>query len=617
MHSMKFILLYLLLLIPLSAVAACEGDFIHIAEIQGPDDTSPLLERTVTVKAVVSGVFLQAGELDGFFVQSLQPDDDPNTSEGLFIYTGQWQPAVTVGDVVTVSGRVSEQHGLTQLRAISNITRCGHQQTLPKPQTIELPFDDLNLETLENMRVEIKDAVVTDIYQYLKLGEITVSSERLFSTTSLVQPGPAVEPLVISQQRDQLVVDDGRLQAYARPFAVGRDGQRPVAADNPMRSGYTVSAVGVLNYAFGQYKVQPTEPLRLKPQTNFRTEQPDRPQGDFTVATFNMENWFTDLNDGSDRCGRIIGMGCRGAKSVQEQQRQLSKLVQVIQRLDASVIGLQELQNNPRASLQQLVDALNQAAQKQQWAYVDAGQLGQDVIKVGIIYQPQQVQTVGPFALLNRDTVPEFEDHRNRVVLAQSFQHLASDRLMTVASIHLKSKGCRDAEGTELAQKDGQGCYTPTRTRAADQIVRWMEQDPTGTGAELHFIVGDFNSYQMEDPIRVFEQAGYVNLARELLGVENWTASYRGKVGSLDYIMVNKAALDHVTGVTQWHINSDEIRDFGYRMRPLAAGVQRPDNFYQISPFASSDHDPVMAGFQFLKPTDKKTTQKSRTDGGF
>ena len=595
---MKPIVLCFLFLVNAVYAANCDSDFKPIAEIQGDGAVSPELNQQVTVKGVVSGVFTQAGGLGGFFIQSLQPDNNPKTSEGLFIYTAQWQPALKPGDVLMVSGQVSEMYDLTQLRAVSKIKKCAQNQALPKPKTIELPFDDFNLETVENMRVEVRGAVITDVYQYLKYGEVTVSSERLFSTTTLVEPGLAVKPLTVSQTRDQLVIDDGRLQAYARPFSVGRNGKMSVSAENPIRTGYTVDTIGVLNYVFGQYKLQPTEPIKISPQSNFRVSQPDRPAGDFTVATFNMENWFTDLNDGSDRCGNIVGMGCRGAKNQHEQQRQLQKLVAVINQLDTAVIGLQELQNNQQQSIKSLVDALNQSAQSEKWRYIDAGQLGQDVIKVGLIYQPDQLRPAGNYALLNRDTLADFEDHRNRVVLAQTFKHLRSEQLITVASLHLKSKGCRDAEGDNLAQKDGQGCYNPTRTRAAQQIAHWMNQDPTGMGAEMRLIVGDFNSYQKEDPIKVFEQAGYINLAREYLGVENWTTSYRGKVGSLDYIMVNKTFAQKATGVTQWHINSDEIRDFNYRTSPLAEGIERPQNFYHISPFSSSDHDPVMAGFE-------------------
>lgn len=594
---MKLLLLSLLMLFNNAFAAECEADFMPIPAIQGDGHSSPVVNQNVTVQGVVSGVFTEAGGLQGFFMQASQPDGAPQTSEGLFIYTGQWQPAVQRGDLVMVSGQVSELYDLTQLRAVSRVTVCERALALPAPQQIQLPIDNVDLETLENMRVAVNGAVITDVYQYLKFGEITVSSERMFSATTLVEPGFAVRPLQASQQRDQLIIDDGRLQAYARPFSVGRDGQSPVSANNPMRMGYTVDAVGVLNYVFGRYKLQPTEPLKISPQSNFRAPKPDRPDGDFTVATFNVENWFTDFNDGTDRCGTIIGMGCRGARNVQEQQRQKQKLVSVLNHLDTAVIGLQELQNNSQESITTLVNALNKEAQTDKWAFIDTGQLGQDVIKVALIYQPKQVQPVGPFALLNRDTVAEFEDHRNRIVVAQTFQHLASEQLITVATLHLKSKSCRDADGADLAQNDGQGCYNPTRVRAAKQIVDWINSDPTGMGATMRLIVGDFNSYQKEDPMVVFEKAGFVNVAHEFLGVENWTTSYRGKVGSLDYIMANKAALKKAAGVSQWHINSDEIRDFGYRLSPLDDGVERPDNFYQVSPFSSSDHDPVLAGF--------------------
>ncbi len=595
---MKLGILCLLFFVHALNAADCEGDFSAIAEIQGSGQESPLIDRQVRVKAVVSGVFTQAGGLDGFFIQSMQPDQNPKTSEGLFVYTGRWQPDIHPGDVVMVSGRVSEMHDLTQLRAIQSIKKCEQNKALPKAEKINLPFDDLNLETLENMRVEVNGAIVTDVYQYLKFGEITVSSERLFSTTTLVDPGLAVEPLSRSQSRDQLVIDDGRLKAYAMPFSVGKNGKTPVSADNPIRTGYSVDAVGVLNYVFGRYKLQPTQALKISPQLNFREPKPTRPEGDFTVAAFNVENWFTDYNDGADRCGTIIGMGCRGARNEQEKTRQLQKLVTVINRMDTAVVGLQELQNNPDESLIKLINALNENAQKNKWAFVDAGQLGQDVIKVGLIYQPLKVQPVGDYAVLSRDVLAEFEDHRNRPVLAQTFRHLTSGELVTVASLHLKSKGCRDAEGRDMAQKDGQGCYNPTRARAAKQITDWMAQDPTGMGADMQLIVGDFNSYQKEDPIKVFEEAGYVNLAREFLGVENWTTSYRGKVGSLDYIMANPIAYKNATGVSQWHINSDEIRDFGYRLSPLGGDIKRPAHFYQVNPYSSSDHDPVLAGFQ-------------------
>lgn len=579
----------------------CEGDFTPISTIQGSTDKSPLVGQELAVRAIVTGVFTEAGGLDGFFIQSAQPDNNQATSEGLFIHTGAWQPAIKVGQEIAVTGVVSEQHDLTQLTAIRRIKICQNDKPLPPAVVISLPLESVNLEHYENMRVKLaQPQTITDIYQYIKFGEMMVSSERLFSPTTLVSPGIAAAHLEEMQAQNQLIIDDGRLQAYAQPWQVGADSRSPVSVSNPLRLGYAAEATGILNYVFGRYKLQPTQVLKIHPQTNMRVVQPDRPEGDLLVATFNVENWFTDLDDGQSSCGLSKTMGCRGAKSKQEQQRQLAKLVTVISSLDAAVMGLQELQNNSEASLKTLVLALNEAAGHPKWSYINTGVLGTDVIKVGFIFQPKLVHPQGDFAVLDRNILADYADHRNRVVLTQTFKHVLSEQLVNIATLHLKSKGCRDAIGLDEDQKDGQGCYNATRKLAAEQISTWLNSDPTDQKATMTLVLGDFNSYQMEDPIVAFEQAGFSNLAKVFLGLENWTTSYRGKVGSLDYILANKAVAQIVTGITQWHINADEIRDFGYEMSPLAAGVDKPDNFYQVSPNASSDHDPIIVGLQLV-----------------
>ncbi len=472
--------------------SACEGDFTAISAIQGSGYISPMIDQEVIVKAIVTGIFTATGGLDGFFIQSVQADKNPSTSEGLFIHTGAWQPEISTGELITVKGVVSENF---------DFERCQEVLPLPEAVTIELPLDSVDLEHLENMRVKLSQPqTVTDIYQYIKFGEITVSSERLFSPTNLVSPGMAANHLKEMQAQDQLIIDDGRLQAYAQPWQVGADSSTPVNANNPIRLGYTVEAEGILNYSFGQYKLQPTKPLKFKSQANRRTAEPDRPDGDLLLATFNIENWFTDLDDGMNACGPAKNMGCRGAKSSEEQQRQLAKLVNVIGTMNAEVMGLQELQNNSKESIDSLVSALNDDAGYSKWSYIDTGILGTDAIKVGLIFQPETIQPQGDFAILDSNTLPGFADNHNRVVLAQTFKHLASDKLFSMATVHLKSKICREASGMDENQNDGQSCYNATRKRAAEQISTWLNSDPTGQQAKISLVVGDFNSYQKEDP---------------------------------------------------------------------------------------------------------------------
>ena len=83
-----------------------------ISAVQGTGDISPLLNQTVTVRGVVVGDFQNTdtttAKLDGFFVQHLDPDADPMTSEGIFVYTSKSTTRVAVGDFVQVSGVVAE-----------------------------------------------------------------------------------------------------------------------------------------------------------------------------------------------------------------------------------------------------------------------------------------------------------------------------------------------------------------------------------------------------------------------------------------------------------------------------------------------------------------------------
>src|SRR5439155_8722281 len=75
-----------------------------ISQIQGSGGTSPLVTQTVTTRGIVT-----AKRSNGFFIQSRPGDEDgsPETSEGLFVFTGA-APATNVGDDVSVMGTVQE-----------------------------------------------------------------------------------------------------------------------------------------------------------------------------------------------------------------------------------------------------------------------------------------------------------------------------------------------------------------------------------------------------------------------------------------------------------------------------------------------------------------------------
>ncbi len=94
--------------------------------------------------------------------------------------------------------------------------------------------------------------------------------------------------------------------------------------------------------------------------------------------------------------------------------------------IDADIVGLIEIENNADASLIDLVGGLNAVVGAGTYDYVDTGTIGGDAIKVAFIYKPATVDLVGDFAILDSTVDPTFIDTKNRPVLIQTFDEMAS-----------------------------------------------------------------------------------------------------------------------------------------------------------------------------------------------
>ena len=75
----------------------------HISPLAGPPGTPA---NGATTVADVPGI-VTAKRSNGFYLQDADPDADPATSEGIFVFTSS-APAVSVGDSVLVDGTVTE-----------------------------------------------------------------------------------------------------------------------------------------------------------------------------------------------------------------------------------------------------------------------------------------------------------------------------------------------------------------------------------------------------------------------------------------------------------------------------------------------------------------------------
>ena len=86
--------------------------------------------------------------------------------------------------------------------------------------------------------------------------------------------------------------------------------------------------------------------------------------------------------------------------------------------------------------------------------------------------------------------------------------------------------------------------------------------------------------------------AGYTDLAQSaaFLGSEAYSFVFDGQRGTLDYGLASASILDNITGVAEWHINADEPDLLNYDES------FNDSRFYNVDPFAASDHDPLIIG---------------------
>lgn len=574
---------------------------VKIGEIQGPADEAALLNNTVITGGVVTGMFKGVepyigagfnGNLEGFFMQDMEGDENPMTSDAIFVLTSE---SVSVGDSVMLAGLVMESFGLTVIDEVSllEIKSTGHP--LPMATNLTLPLDSVgSFEKYESMLITISNELtVTENRNLENFGEVRLSANGL-----LVQPTQMVDPndsdpegttasgnsnvsAVMQKQElnlaSNLILDDARTGSNPDPIPF-------TDAYGNLLAGTMVSGLtGILSYGFNNYRIIPLEP----PVFDYAERQnvPEIPEASLKVAAFNVLNYF---NGDGQRGGFPTS---RGASTYEAFLNQTSKIVAALTELDADIIGLMEIENDADdgfSAIKDLTDALNTHIGENVYDFVSTGIISpataiSDEIKVGLLYKTSTVELSGNYAILNNNFDVAFNDNYNRPALAQTFEEIETGEKLTVVVNHLKSKGSGCDDLGDPDDSDGQGNCNITRTITAGTLVSWLETDPTGSNDDDFLIIGDLNAYGQEDPIDTLRARGY----ESVLPVESFTYVFGGQYGSLDYGMANANLREQVSGAAVWNINSIEPDMYEYD------GLMSKFN---ADPYRSSDHDPIIVG---------------------
>jgi hypothetical protein len=410
-----------------------------------------------------------------------------------------------------------------------------------------------------------------------------------------------------------IALDDASTLANANLFPTIFP-QGGLSATHTLRSGDTVSSsplVGVLDDRFGEYRIQPTAAV------TFASANPRPPispilnsvGGRFRAVSANVLNFFT-----------FIGPPGRGAQTQTEFDHQKNKMIEALGGMDGDVYGLSEVQNAVNGNtggapytnqaLQSIVDGLNchKAGLADLCANPPAGPFalidtlplgalnGTDAIRTAIVYRNDKLLPVGSPAMY-------YQNDTNRPSLAQTFQPVsgvkAASQTFTFVVNHFRSKGsaCSNGQDDPL-----QGNCNGLRLNMAQNVNTWLGGNPTGdpAGASRKILMlGDFNAYFGEDPIQFLIGQGYTNLIDKIIGPNAYSYNFGSQAGYLDHVFANSAMNTLVKSVAEWHNNADEPSS----LQALNSANKSADAqiaYYNADPYAASDHDPIVIGFNPL-----------------
>ncbi|HEU4594595.1 MAG TPA: lamin tail domain-containing protein, partial [Pyrinomonadaceae bacterium] len=590
--------------------AACVA-VTAIHTIQGSGDASPLVGQSVTTTGVVTLLRTSSnaggGPAEGFFLQTPEADADPNTSEGIFVFTGgvptYTSPAtpIAVGDELRVTGTVNEfgtGGTLTGLGSVTNIESVDTGNPLPNAVTItaadlppNAPPSQPQLEKYEAMRLSAASLLATtpnDNFFDVETVLPNVPRPQVFREPGIAVSA-AVPPDPTSGTPDPNVP---RWDENPERLKLDTNG-RALSPNNSYTSNVTFTNVaGPLDFASGEYRLIAEAGLDASPDVS-AVAVPAPGANEFLVAVYNIEDFDDDAT----------------------QRRKAALTIRDVMRLPA-IVGAVEIFD--LADLQALAAEVNSVApgSTYQAFLVEADGVSEDGDHdVGYLVDASRVsvasatrERVDDTFINPHDGQPETTHDRPPFVLRATVDPTGPSPLPVIVVVnHLRS-----FNGIEPAT--GEGPRVRARRKAQAESLAGLLQELQADNPGVPVIsVGDYQAFQFnngyDDPLSVLKgnptpddqivvdqspdlvNPDFLNLVDELPPAERYTFNEEATMQALDHILVNQSARARNTRVAVGRVNADfpevPASDF-------ASNAARPER--------NSDHDPVVAYFSLGSP---------------
>ena len=578
-------------------------DETPISAIQGITHRSPLEGKTIEK---VSGV-VTAVDGEGFYLQSLTPDQDERTSEAIYIDLQAFVKVIP-GDLVEIAdGWVREwnpaglgANSLTITTLVAkNVTVLKQNQPLPTPVVIgqggrmipnQVIENDVNGYVGQSKKPIDPQEDGTDFFESLEGMLVQINNARAVSTRN--------------RYNEVTVVADGGLDAGIfsnegvlvlremdpNPERIMLDDAFIMMPEIHVGAVFSEPIVGVVDYDFGNYRVQPLSKPILSQNV---PSEPSEARGvrqdwELAVATYNLEN-FNSLQD------------LEGSRQIAREIVKLLKApdILVLQEIMDDDGSLDSGQVSAERNLASLIDDIVDAS-KGQVVYkplnidparnTDGGIPGGNIRTV-ILYQTERGLRLAAAPTGKADEEAGLRNENGRAMLSLNpgriwpgnsaffnsrkpiiAQFVFNGKDLYIVGNHFNSKG-EDGPlyGDQQPPKRPSERQRIAQAKAVNGFVRdILDINPKA----LIVVLGDLNDFPWSESMQNLEGGLLENLALTLPENQRFTYLHEGNGQTLDQILASEALAPRLVSYEMIHINS----------------LRLPRN-------ASSDHDPVVAIF--------------------
>ncbi|MEW2513120.1 endonuclease/exonuclease/phosphatase family protein [Streptomyces sp. NPDC046870] len=543
------------------------ADSVRVHDIQGTTRISPFAGQKVTDVPGIVTATRTYGSSKGFWLQDPTPDDNPATSEGVFVFTSS-TPKVAVGDAVKVTGTVSEyvpggaSSGNQSLTEITKpvITAVSTGNAVPAPVVVDeeavpdayAPTGDAAAANSINGLPLDPSAYALDYYESLEGMNVQVADARVVTATDpYSELWVTVKPWEHRSRRGGTVYgsydsqNTGRLQIQS----LGPTADFPKANVGDTLEGTTTGPLDFNQY--GGYTLVASELGTLGSAGLERETTRKQSDRELAVATYNVENL-----DPSDTTF----------------DQHASAIVHNLQSPD--IVSLEEIQDNNGATddgtvdadrtVTKLIDAIVAAGgPRYDWRSVnpvndqDGGEPGGNIRQV-FLFNPERVSftdraggdsttavgvtkvhgkaqlTVSPGRIDPADAAWS----NSRKPLAGEF--VFRGKTVFVIANHLNSKGGDQGLASQY-QPPVRSSEIQRHAQATE--VNAFVKDILSVQKNADVIaLGDMNDFEFSGTARILEGDGELwSAIKSLPANERYTYDYQGNQQVLDQILISPA----------------------------------------------------------------------------